>query len=244
MTDILQSTLPFDHTNPRNLPGVQPLDPSDWIHVDDAFSGQMEERERLVRDHRYDVIALDDRARPAADELLSVLLDYLAQRDDYRVSSGTVLRPDGKTVSIDVDDPLGTLTCLVQNDFCILQKQSDEHVLTGACLCFPASWSLANKFMRPLVAIHDPVDSYDNNIAKRVQRLFDGLQVDRPLWRFNVLTYDVPTLHLPETRSLERSEEERSQDRFLRSERQTLVKLPDTQAVIFGIHTFVLRKSD
>ena len=41
MTAILQASLPFSpwaEPNARRLPGVQPLDPAEWLHVDDAFS--------------------------------------------------------------------------------------------------------------------------------------------------------------------------------------------------------------
>jgi len=84
-------------------------------------------------------------------------------------------------VPVDYDDPMGCMGQIAQNDFAIMEQRGSEHVLTAAVLCFPASWLLAEKFMRGLVGIHDPVDPYDDQIAKRVQRLFDGIQVDRPL---------------------------------------------------------------
>ena len=33
-------------------------------------------------------------------------------------------------------------------------------------MCFPAGWRLAEKAMRPLTAIHDPVPDYDADIAR------------------------------------------------------------------------------
>lgn len=242
MNEVLQSTIPFDYANPKPLPGIMPLDPKDWLIFDDAFAGQMYERERLLSEKRDDVIALVPTAIDAAVELLDEVLLFLCKSSGFLLMDNTVKRPDGGVVQVDYDDPLGTLARLVQNDFCILQKQGDEHVLTGASLCFPASWSLSEKYMRPLVAIHDPVDSYDENIAKRVQRLFDGIQVGRPLWRFNVLNYAVSTLHHPRTHAMRRSEAEQQSKSYIRSERQTLLRLPKTKAVIFGIHTFVIKR--
>lgn len=241
MTDILQSHIPFDYQNPRPLPGISPLDPREWLIVDDAFAGQMSERERLLKNHRDVVIQQDFSADAACRELFSTVIDHLRDREEYRFIGNRAVRPDGINVTLDQDDPLGSLTRLVQNDFCILQKHSDQHVLTAAALCFPASWSLSEKFMRPLTTIHDPVDSYDDNIAKRVQRLFDGIQVGRPLWRFNVLNYAVSTLHHPRTYANRRSHQEQSSKDYIRSERQTLWRLPETDAIVFGIHTFVIR---
>lgn len=236
MTDILQTRLPYDPV-PRPLPGIAPLDMADWLIFDDAFAAQMAERDRLLAGRRDAVLALDPAARPAAQELLQMVLDRA-----YPDAVDVAHRRDGTDVPIDRDDPLATLGRLVQQDFCILEKRdgSEEHILTGAVLCFPARWALGEKFMRPLTVIHVPVDPYDAEVAKRVQRLFDGIRVGRPLWRYNVLRYADATLFQPMRAAGRGPEQRRSGGNFLRSERQSLLRLPDTGAVVFGIHTFVL----
>ncbi len=232
---ILQTSIPYDPLTPRPLPGIQPASMDDWLHCDDAFAGQMQRREVLLRERRPDVLALDSAAEPAAQELLELVLHQV-----YPGCTDQVTRPDGQVVEIDRTCPLDTLCRLVQEDFCILQKHGDEHVLTGAILCFPASWCLAEKFMRPLIDIHIPVSGYDENIARRVQRLFDGIRPGRPLWRFNALWYEDAELHQPRSANDRREVRDPGAARFLRSERQTLLRLPETQAVVFSIHTYVL----
>ena len=231
--EILQSRLPYDVSGADRLPGVQALDPAQWLIRDEAFAGQMAYRDALISTRRDDVLALRPEAEAAARELLSLVLAE-AYPD---VATNQVRRADGRVVTIDDTDPMATLGRIVQEDFCILQKQQDEHALTGAILCFPANWRLAEKIGRGLVGIHDPVDPYDDNIARRVQRLFDGVQVGRPLWRCNALRYDDPDLFQPNRVAPRHG-------RYLRSERQTLRRLPDTRAVVFGIHTFVLDVED
>lgn len=235
MAIILQNDIPYDPRNPRALPGIQPADMDNWLHRDDAFSAQMAHRDMLLETRRDDVLALDPSAQPAAQELLGLVLHH-----GYPTATDDVVRADGVQVAIDRACPLETLCKLVQEDFCILQKRGNEHVLTGAILCFPASWRLSEKFMRPLVDIHVPVSSYDDNIARRVQRLFDGIQPDRPLWRFNALWYDDPELHQPRSGSDPRKIRDRGTTAYLRSERQTLLRLPQSGAVVFSIHTYVL----
>jgi hypothetical protein len=135
---------------------------------------------------------------------------------------------------------MATLGHLVQEDLCLMEKRGEEHHLTAAVLCFPASWRLSEKIGRPLTDIHVPVPEYDEGIAKRVQRLFDGVQVGRPLWRFNALRYAEPDLFQPRARR----EPDGAQARglpYLRSERQCVLRLPDTAACVFSIHTFVVR---
>ena len=110
----------------------------------------------------------------------------------YVISAKEVRRPDGVRVPLDRADPMATLGHLVQEDLCLMEKRGQQHVLTAAVLCFPASWRLADKIGRPLTAIHAPVAEYDDALARRVQRLFDGVQPGRPLWRFNALAMPIP----------------------------------------------------
>lgn len=237
---ILQERLPYDAFGDPRLPGTRPLGDAPWLLVDEAHAAQMAERARLLRDHRSDVLQLSDEGRAAADELLEFVLGALPA--GFQRQGAHVRRPDGVRILLDRDDPLGTLGHLVQEDLCLLEhaEGAQEHVMTGAVLCFPASWRLAEKFLRPLTAIHDPVPVYDVNLARRVQRLFHGLQVGHPVWRFNALWYADPTLHQPRSEVDPRPIQAPGAGRYLRSERQCLLRLPQTRAVVFSIHTYVL----
>ena len=240
MTPILQRATPYDTGAPRPLPGIVPLDMADWLLVDEAFAPQMAERARLLAERRADVLAVTEGAGPAIDELLQFVLDWLRDHGSgYEISAREVRRPDGVTVPIDRADPMLTLGHLVQEDLCIMEKRGDEHVLTAAVLCFPASWRLADKIGRPLLAIHDPVPGYDA-IAPRVQRLFDGVQPGRPLWRFNAHGYGDPALFHPLRESVD--EAARARLPYLRSERQCVLRLPETRACVFSIHTWVIAR--
>ena len=245
MTAILQTSVPYDVDAPRPLPGIGPLDLADWLLVDEAFGAQMAERARLLRGRRDEVLAVTEEGQAAAEELLQFVLNWLSQYGrSYRIGAKEVLRPDGETVAIDRLDPMGTLGHLVQEDLCLLQKIGHEHVLVAAVLCFPASWRLADKIGRPLVAIHDPVPSYDAGIAARVQRLFDGVQTDRPLWRFNALSYADADLFQPDRRISDYAADSgREAFPYLRSERQCVLRLPETRACVFSIHSYVLDKA-
>ncbi len=236
---ILQSRLPHDVHDERPLPGVRPL-VGDWLLVDDAYAAQMAEKARLVAAMPTAVHQLDASARPAADELLDTVLASLPS--GYLRHGDQVTRPDGASVTLDRDAPLLTLGRLVQEDLCLMLPRDGVHVLAGAILCFPARWRLADKFMRPLVAIHEPVPSYDADIARRVQRLFDGLQVGRPLWRFNTLWDNDPALFQPGPRAV-RCETAAREAPYFRSERQCLLRLPVTRAVVFSIHTYVVARA-
>ncbi len=241
MPPILQTHLPFapwmeDRT--ARLPGVQPVVGPDWLLVDEAFAGQMALRDQLIAEKPQVVLAQLPGAEAAAAELLEMVLTQLTTSPGYVVGPDEVIRPDGVTVALDRDDPLRVLGRLVQEDLVLLQHQGDEHVLTAACLCFPASWSLQEKLGRPLTGVHRTVKDYDDGVAKRVQRLFDNVRVGQPMWRANALIYVNPDLHQPGSETAPRTE--RRNGKYVRSERQTMVRLPKTNAVVFAVHSWVV----
>lgn len=244
-TPILNSHLPFlAWMDPRlaRLPGIQPLDRDDWLRVDDAYGAQMAERERLIATIPDRVHALLPCAAPPARELAALIARHLPGLGFHRDKAGWRC-PDGRLVADDPAAPLVTLGRLVQEDLCILQPgPAGSHILTGAILCFPASWTLAQKLGRSLIGIHDPVDDYDDRMARRVQRLFDAIHPDRPLWRANALAYADPALYQPRPEGAARPPSEAAGG-YLRSERQCLLRLPQTGAVVFSIHTYQVARS-
>ncbi len=245
MTLILQKHLPFaPWMDPRTarLPGVLPLTDDSWLSIDDAYAAQMAERDRLIAETPTLVHGMLESARPAVEELYDRVLAKLAQTKGYAVGAGEVRRPDGVAVALDKSMPLLTLGRLVQEDLCLMQAVGDESVLSAAILCFPASWTLAEKLGRSMIGIHLPVAHYDDSIARRVQRLFDAIRPERPLWRANYLVYDDPVLFQPRT-EVGRRRKPLTRD-YLRSEKQCLLRLPKTGAVLFAIHTYLLRVED
>ena len=240
MTTILHSKLPEEMQRSTALPGIAPCGSEDWLRVDEAYAAQMARRISLIKTQRSAVLWMDKAAMPAVLELLDEVLQLLPNLG-FTVDDDQVRCPDGRTVQVSQNDPLGTLAQLVQEDLCIHEKRGDEHVLLAAVLCFPASWLLSEKVGRPLSAIHAPVAEYDTKLAARVQRMFDGVQIGRPLWRMNQLWYVDPELHQPRSVTSPRALADGPNGAgFYRSERQCIVRLPKTRAVVFSIHTYVL----
>ena len=236
---------PFDHPRTVGPPGLNPMDMADWVVVHDDYAAQMAYRAKLLEDHREIVLACNPEAQAAAGELYDMVLHHLAHRPDFQCRSDHATRPDGVTVSLDPDRPLETLNCLTAEDWCLLlpDDASGEYRLVGAILCFPSRWLLTEKLNRPLTMIHEPVPEYGDSLARRVNRMFETLRPERALVRCNWLVHGDPELYRPIGR--EQPEVDRTevadQGIFLRTERQSLVRLPETGAVVFGIKTSVTR---
>lgn len=236
---ICQSKLPFTpwmQEKTRRLPGIQPVAKGEWLLRDEVFARQMAYREQLLVDRRNQVFRETKASRAAQSELLDIVL--LELDDGYSRNGTIVTRPDAGRVDISHDAPLIAAASLVQEDLLIMEWQDGEPGLTAAVLCFPASWTLDEKFTKGLLGIHDTVDEYDANMAKRVQRMFEAIRPEQPLWRANFLLYSDADLYQPRREGATR--ETPFAPQFVRVERQTLRKLPETGAVVFGIHSYVV----
>lgn len=146
MPVICQTESPHALRDARALPGIAPLSQDDWLCVDEAYKAQMAHRCALLAEQTSDVVAQCSNTQNAIDEVFQGVLAALTQNPSYKRDDTLMLCPDGRKVSLSAD-PLVTLGQLIQEDICILQKPngSEEHILTAANLCFPASWTLREK---------------------------------------------------------------------------------------------------
>lgn len=219
---------PFMTPRTAKAPGLMPLDMSAWTVRHSDFAAQMERRRSVLRDHADVAIGSMHEAEEPALELLSMLKAHLGL--------------DPEIAPIEEYCAWTAMAHLVAEDFCLLvpDDASGEYKLVGAILCFPSRWLLSEKLGRPMTIIHDPVPDYDDVLARRVNRVFAALHVDRPVVRVNWLVHQDPELFLPLGREEKRdAPPPESGPCYLRTERQTLVRLPRTKAIAFGIKTSV-----
>lgn len=244
MKEILNKILPDEQAEralaPR-MPGLKPLAMSDWIQVTEAYAEQMAARRRLIAEQRADVLA--EGAELAQVEILDMVLAELAKRGDFMLVGDEMICPDGVAITLDRSAPLATLAQIIQEDICLLLPCNGEYLMRAAVLCFPASWTLSQKLNKPLLGIHEPVESYTPDLAKRVQRLFEAIRPESAMWRANALFYEDPSLFQPRLEADPRLPEGDA-PLYLRSERQSLLRLPKTGAVAFTIHTYVVARED
>ena len=199
----------------RDAPGISPLDQANWLARDADFDAQTAYRKDLIARNRDKVIA----ALPESTDAIAEL---------------------GARLGLPADaDVLADSAAIAAEDFCIMAPGPDGYRLVAATLCFPAHWVLAEKLGQPMDIIHDPVPDYDPTMARRIGRMFDTLHVDRPLMRANWLIDPTPELFLPGGTHKHRMTSDGTGPLYLRTEQQTLVRLPGTGHIVFGIKTSV-----
>ncbi len=240
---------PFDADAYRMTMGLRALDLGAWTTVDSAAPELLAERHRLLRDRPAAVLGRLAGTADAEAELLDLMIGHLTavHPDLYATTHGGIVNGiTGRTIPLTGRDPLESLNALVPEDYCLLRREEEGWVLSAAILCFPNRWKLAEKLGRPLLGVHAPVPGYDRVLAGPVDRFLDGLRPGKGAWRTNWALNDDPALFQPEETSHRDPRgditAENAGDRlFLRVERQTLVKLPQSGAAVFGIRTYQRR---
>ena len=88
-----------------------------------------------------------------------------------------------------------------------------------------------------MLDIHAPVPGYAHEVGAATDRVMSSLQATRALWRQNWSLLDSPVLYQPERVEPMQplSPEDLGERLWLRSERQTLRRLPHSGAVLFTI---------
>lgn len=226
---------------------LRPLDPAEWTRPDGLLEEQLAEKDRLIAERRAEVTAQLPGSEPGQAELLSRLAAYLPERYPaiYRHDDG-VMRIGGlRRVSLASLPAIETAGRLTQEDFCLMQSpgEGQPYRLTAASLCFPTRWRLADKLGKPMQAIHGPVPLYAEKMGRQVDRFFQHLKADKPVWRINWSLIDDPALFQPTGHGLTEEDprfqpETIGENVWFRFERQTLVRLPETGAIVFGIRIY------
>ena len=116
----------------------------------------------------------------------------------------------------------------------------DAGRLTASAVAFPTDWRLADKMGLPLTAVHAPIHGYAEQLAVGVDHFFQTLSAGPIHGRAN--WFVVPTdawrympADDPAARSAHVDAANAGETLFVRCERQTVRRLPNTGAMLFTI---------
>jgi dimethylamine monooxygenase subunit A len=244
-TMTLPRHTPYDGSTKPFTIGLGALDPSDWIEKEADPEPLLLEKDRLWQQHPHLVFAEADDTRASQSELLSLLVDHLLRDhgDQYRLD-GKYLHFGNRHIDLENPDlpPLKTAGSLVADDLLILRRKPEGWTLVAATLSFPSSWSLADKFGRTMDMIHAPVPGFEGGTrnAELINRMFDNLHT--PVWRRNWSLNPTDALYLSkpkEGHNLILQEPLAAERIFMRIERQSLRKLPQSGDIVFSIRIHI-----
>lgn len=227
--------------------GISPLDVAEWFVIGNDLARYLAEKQRLEAAHGDRVFMAEAGTDEAQREVLALVASHMVERHPGLYSRDgdivTVL-PTGGTVDLgDGGEPaLKRAAHLVPDDMVVMRRGATGWRIAAASLCFPSSWSLAEKFGRPLDEVHAPVPDFaaGTRNAALIERMFDNLRPDMPVKRQNWSLYHDAELYHPVGHAAGDIDPAAIPGPLhLRRERQTLRKLPDTGDILFTIRILI-----
>lgn len=207
---------------PWHAMGTRSLDDAGWPLADDQHDTQLAEKRRLLR---------------TVPDVVSASLPGTIVQAATAEAAEVVSAASGQQPLETDRPPLEAAALTVQEDLCLLLRHGDLWRLVAGVVCFPSMWRLTDKLGLSMSEVHGPVPGYADEMAARVDRFLDRMQPDRPVWRRNWFIHHVGDLHQPATPPPPPCPPAVPEGLWLRSERQTLRRLPRTGAVLFTIGT-------
>ena len=248
----LPTHTPFDGSTKPFTIGLKPLDLHDWIEIDATFDDQLAEKQRLYATLPDKVFVAEPDTYEAQREVLDLLVEHLPKRfpDRYSADESSILVNSRPVPIDDVTAPLRTASLLVQEDLILMRRGDLGWRLAAGSLCFPSSWSLSEKFGKPMHEIHQPVPDFGpgTRMADLIARMFDRLQPGNPVQRFNWSLQSGDALYHPLSNEgrIDRAVDpiskfpggEIAAHAFIRVERQVLRRLPMTGDIAFSVRIY------
>ena len=148
-------------------------------------------------------------------------------------------------------EPLETAGDMLEEDFVLFEKEDGRDIVTAASNAYTSSGRIVSCVGRDMRFAHEPVPGLNETLGARIDRVIGNVQAGKPVVRFNwFVTGVADRLFPPHTAEGFRGRAEwaaaalaedfrrAGEILWLRVERQTFLRLPETDALAFGIHTY------
>ena len=237
--------------------GLRPIRPETWILIGaDHVQIMRQKHERLSRFRPYYYRTLPA-SLPTQRELRNRVTTHLVS--DHPASFeklGSVVRSviTGQTLDLDDDsvEPLLQLSYLIEEDFMLLDEGSGVPRITAAANAYSTSGRLAASVGHDMEWTHAPVPQLTEKLGVKINRVIRTVHTATPCERFNWQVTPMASVFFPHTdphaanaaamhhvAAELRADPARAGDLlWLRVERQTLSRLPDSNSVAFSLHTY------
>jgi dimethylamine monooxygenase subunit A len=145
-------------------------------------------------------------------------------------------------------EPLEWIGRQVQDDLVLLSADASA-TFVGGQLCFANGWDIRDRLGKSFIEIHQRTPPATMASVETGARFLQNLKPGRAYWRMSWNfklsdQMDMTTKHKPAykadfaRRAPELTAEDVGDSVFIRIERQTFTRLPRSQGLLFGIHTY------
>ena len=132
----------------------------------------------------------------------------------------------------------------LSRDTHLVERQDGEWRVSALSLSAPTFFTVSDVLDRSLGQIHDPVHGFNDRFLKRVERIFEGLRPGLVLQRRNWSVVNSAEPFTPDSAPIRARipairPEQAADELFVRVERQTLRRLPQTGGALFTIRVWL-----
>ncbi len=237
--------------------GLRPIRPENWILIGAGHAEMMRQKCERLDNHRSFYYRTLPNSLPAQRELRERVIAHLAA--DHQQSferSGSVFRSliTGRTLDLDDDstEPLMQVSYLIEEDFMLLEEVGGTVQITAASNAYSSSGRLVGSVGHDMEWAHEPVPQLTRKLGGKINRVLGSIHAATPCERFNWQITPMATVFFPHDdphaanaaamrevlAELCRDPARAGESLWMRVERQTLTRLPDSNAVAFSLHTY------
>ena len=219
--------------------GLTPLASKPWIETDCELPRYHAHKLAERRRSGENVYRADPASLGAQRELAALLYRHLTNDQAHwyeRCGDALVYKPTELELPLAIDEPLWQAGLWIADDIVLMTPAGDDYVLAAATLCSPSHWRLSEKFNKPLAAVHRPIPGFDSELTPSVKRFLGHLKTTHPVVRYNWSLQSDDALHPdPDTSATI----DPGTALFYRTERQSLLRLPESGAIAFTIRVYL-----
>jgi dimethylamine monooxygenase subunit A len=237
--------------------GLRPIRPENWILIGTGHAEMMSQKCERLDNHRPFYYRTLPISLPAQRELRERVMAHLAADHPQSFEkSGSVVRSllTGRMLDLDDDsiEPLLQVSYLIEEDFMLLEEVGGTMQITAASNAYSSSGRLAGSVGHDVEWAHEPVPQLTDKLGAKIDRVLGSIHAATPCERFNWQITPMATVFFPHDdphaanaaamrevlAELCRGPARAGELLWMRVERQTLRRLPDSNAVAFSLHTY------
>ena len=235
--------LPF-LSNPDVLHmGLKEVREDSWLEIK-PLRNSLRNKIELLENFSHETLFENYEFQSANIKFFETLKVYLStyHEDEYIFKENSIdvyLDDFSSQIDSSKKTALQLMSSLIPEDILILVPENKNYILRSAAVFSPSNWDLKSKVNKSLNIIHEPVPGYEKDLSNKVNNFLNRLPVSRIFERFNWSIYPSEKLFFhpryPELIN-------KTNELFIRVERQTFRKLNDSSATMFtiGVHNYPL----
>ena len=236
--------------------GTRPMEPTQWLAIGRDHAVFLREKRARLKANPLPFYRTTPGSLPAQIELRDrVVADLLAQHADvFTMANGRLAdRLDGTAHELDSPgvEPLAVISQFLEEDFILLQQVDAQDQITAASNAYSSSGRIVSSVGRSIPWAHKFVPTLNDQLGPRMDRVLGNIKVDAPVERFNWLLTPIGSRLFPEdphaaniaavdkiNAALVEDPSRAGDILWIRVERQTLLRLPQSGALAFSIYTY------